>query len=635
MKNTILFYIFLHIFIASNAQDSTQIELNEVTVSANIQSTELRQAARNVSIITAKQIAASPVKTIDGILQYALNVDVRTRSPFGVQTDIGIRGGHFDQTLILIDGIKMNDPQTGHHSMNLPLPIQLIEKIEVLQGGASRVFGPSAFSGVINIITKKDADETLRVGVGTGQFGLRQVNAFVGSMLNKLQVQTSVDYLKSDGYGYNTSFDKKSIYGKMTLDLNKILLAFQAGGMANNFGASNFYHPKFNDQYEQIKSQFLITSLSFNPTEKWQINANYSLRKHNDMYDFNKYRYGNLDLINFHETLVSDAEMKSVLLSNFGKTSVGIEFRTEDILSNRLGNALQTKVEVAGFFGSFYDKSMLRKTTSAFFEHQWKYKKWAVVGGTAYAYTTLFGGKWFPGVDISYESSKNTNLYASVNRSTRFPTFTELYLNTATVKADPLLKPETAWNYEVGQKLFLKNFSSVISVFYRSSETAIDKVKRPENAVPTMENIGDLHTFGFEFSGKLVSDFLRKIHINSLNVNYAYINANKEEDQFQSFYTLNFLRHKLSTGVEIKILPRINATIWYTVKKRAGTYQWDAQTLPQTYKTIHLVDTRLSYTKRHFLFFVDANNVLNHFYFEHGFVQQPARWISIGISVGW
>jgi hypothetical protein len=129
-------YTFLLLFLVCNqviAQtDSTNIYLDQVTVTANISKSELIQTARNVTVISAKQIEQSPVKTIDGILQYALGVDVRSRSPFGVQSDVSIRGGNFEQTLVLIDGVKMNDPQTGHHNTNQAVMLNNLEKIEIL-----------------------------------------------------------------------------------------------------------------------------------------------------------------------------------------------------------------------------------------------------------------------------------------------------------------------------------------------------------------------------------------------------------------------------------------------------------------------------------------------------------------------
>ncbi|MDP5139184.1 MAG: TonB-dependent receptor plug domain-containing protein, partial [Spirosomaceae bacterium] len=230
--------------------DSTNILLNQVTVTANITKSDLIQTARNVSVISARQIEQSPVKTLDGILQYALGVDVRSRSPFGVQADVSIRGGNFEQTLVLIDGVKMNDPQTGHHSFNLPIPISQIAKIEVLQGGASRVFGPAAFSGVINIITKKAEETALNISLGLGERNLHLLGGAVNLKKDKLTSLVSAERISSNGYAYNTAFDRVQAFTKNTIELEKAEISLQAGFMTNKFGASNFYSPKFLDQYE-------------------------------------------------------------------------------------------------------------------------------------------------------------------------------------------------------------------------------------------------------------------------------------------------------------------------------------------------------------------------------------------------
>lgn len=618
------------------AQDSTQIQLQDVTVTANIQQTEIRKTARNVTVITAKDIEKSPVKTIDGILQYALNIDVRTRSPFGVQTDVSIRGGHYDQTLVLVDGVKMNDPQTGHHTFNLPFSVDMIEKIEILQGGASRVFGPSAFSGVINIITKKNLDNQLRLNIGGGQHGLYQLNAG-GSLNTKIQNTVfSVEKIASDGYAQNTAFDRKNAYLKSIFNLGKTsTFSVQGGWLSNKFGASNFYHPKFYKQYEEISSQFLIGQFVHNFSNKFQSNLTYSYRKHNDMYDFDNYRTTKPSSVNYHQTDVNDIEWKNRWINSWGISSFGLEWRKEAVISNRLGEKLVSPKEIEGVYGQFYTNAKTRNNSSAYFEHLKKYEKLTLVVGTMYNINSQFGNDWFPGADVSYTLNSKNSIYASANRSLRFPTFTEMYLNSSTVVADPNIKPEVAWTYEIGTKRFANFSNYTISVFLRNMGSAIDKIKRPEKAIPTMENINGLKSYGFEAAYQLkIADFLanHSYFLQKINLNYAYLWANKKEEGFQSFYTLNYLRHKLSAGTSFYLTQHLSFDIWYTFKKRMGQYQWDANTAPQNYKAVHLIDARLQYSKNNFRAFVDCNNLLNYEYFEHGFVEQPRRWISTGIS---
>jgi vitamin B12 transporter len=630
--NTILFYFFTNTLFA---QDTTTINLSEVTVTANFQATELRKTARNVMVISEQDIKNAPVKSLDGILQYALNVDVRSRVP-GVQADISIRGGNFDQTLILLDGVKMNDPQTGHHSLNLPVPIEMIERIEVLQGGASRVFGPSAFSGVINIITKKNQNSQLQAGLLGGAYGLYRLNAGISSVTAKQSSFITAENTHSDGYALNTAFNRRSLFAKSIIYVGKSTLSLEGGLFDNRFGASNFYHPKFYNQYEEVKSQMAVAQWQHNVSNNFLSNLTASWRRHYDMYDFDNYRNSNkIASINFHRTDVYDLSWIGKWINTLGITTLGAEWRSENIMSNRLGDKLALPVEIPDYIGNYYTFGKTRENGSFYIEHLKKWQTLSLTIGSLYNVNSQFGAAWFPGLDVSWAASQSQSIYASANRSLRFPTFTEMYLNGSTVKGDPNIKPENAWTYEIGTKRFTAFSQMTVAVFAKNSITAIDKVKRPDQAVPTMENINNLHTFGFEASYALrIAQIYRKDNfwLQRLSFNYAYIWADKKEEGFQSFYTLNYLRHKLSTGVAIRLAKNLNMDIYYTFKQRDGQYQWDATTLPQNYTAIHLVDTRLAWQQKNLRLFLDCTNVLNQNYYDYGFVQQPGRWLTGGIS---
>ena len=632
MKSNIWILLLCVNFFNAFSQDSTIHELKELTVSANIVGTEIRSTGRNITSIPKSIIEAAPVKTLDGILQYAQNVDVRSRSSFGVQADISIRGGHYDQTLILVDGVKVNDPQTGHHSLNIPLNISQIEKIEVMQGGASRVYGPNAFSGVINIITKKIDRQSAQIGIMGGQHGLFGGNISAQTIKKGLGVRINGDYGQSGGYIANTQYNKYSlglliskVYKNGSLDLN-------SGLFSNHFGASNFYHPKFSRQYEEVGSGLFSVNWNHNFSNKVSGSFIGSYRMHHDMYDFDKYRDTTLKaFLNFHQTKVADIEYKLRYLGKNSKSAVGWAYRNEDVLSNRLGDIITDKVKIKDYEGLFYDKSKSRSNLSMFIEHQRKLKNATISAGTLLNYNTNFGYAWYPGLDIAMPISGKYSVYASSNRSLRYPTFTELYLNNSTVKADPKLKPEKAWTHEIGLKYFGKNTSGTVSIFYKKMEDAIDKVKRPEISVPTMENIQNINMAGVDFSYKIKLASNSNQFLQNLTFNYAYLIADRKEENFQSFYTLNFLRHKASVGVDLLPLKNTTMAIWYTFKKREGTYQWDNTRAPEFYKPVHLIDLRLKHQfKKHSLFF-DINNLLNYKYYEFGFVQQPGIWASGGI----
>ncbi len=627
--------LFLCVTNIALAQDSTLIDLDAVTVTANITGAEIRKTARNVTVIDRRTIENAPVKTIDGILQYALNVDVRSRSAFGVQADVSIRGGNYDQTLILVDGVKMNDPQTGHHSLNLPLPVQMIEKIEVLQGGASRVFGPSAFSGVINIITKKPEKTQGNVHLAAGGHKLFNYGANASLHLKRLIATFAFDKMKSNGFAYNTAFDKTSGFGKVEGLLKNGSVDLQVGLMGNKFGASNFYSPKFYDQFEKVSASFIGLNWNQNFSNKFNSVLRLNHRRHYDLYDFNKYLQTNIASVNFHRTDVWDAEWKGRLITSLGQSAFGLEWRQETVLSNRLGETAKEPVAVPDYENVFYTRTKTRDNVSVFVEHQKKVGKFNFSGGTLLNLNSQFGTQWFPGIDVSYELGTQSSVYASVNRSLRFPTFTELYLTGATVVGDPNLKPEKAVSYEIGAKKATSVFNATLAVFYRQTEDAIDKVKRPDKPVPTMENINNINMFGIELSSKmLLEKYLGTKVVNQLSLNYAYLKADRQEEGFQSFYSLNYLRHKFSAGLNLVPVRNLSWDIWYTLKVREGNYQWDAQTPAVNYQPIHLTDTRLAYRLKKVMVFADVNNVFNQTYFEYGFVQQPGRWFSMGINAG-
>jgi vitamin B12 transporter len=158
--------------------------LDSITVAINRASSPFNEAMREVNVITQSEIEKAPLETINEMLEYSSGVDVRQRGGFDIQSDVSVRGGTFEQTLILLNGMKMNDPQTGHHNMNLPISYDLIEQVEVLQGGASRVYGPNAFAGAINFRTRRDGETMLGARMMGGQYGLFQA-AVYGALKGK------------------------------------------------------------------------------------------------------------------------------------------------------------------------------------------------------------------------------------------------------------------------------------------------------------------------------------------------------------------------------------------------------------------------------------------------------------------
>ena len=167
------------------------VNVDEVVVSANRTPSVYSQTSRVVSIISSKELKNLPVQTIQDVIEYALNADIRQRGSHGVQADVCLRGGSFDQTLILLNGVNISDPQTGHHNLDLPVNIENIERIEILQGPGSRVFGPNAFTGAINIITNNNKqNDNVNISLMGGEHNF--FSGFLSSSYNLNKVKNFV-----------------------------------------------------------------------------------------------------------------------------------------------------------------------------------------------------------------------------------------------------------------------------------------------------------------------------------------------------------------------------------------------------------------------------------------------------------
>ena len=218
--------------------DSTRnIRLTEVEVTAQKQQLHA-DLARVVTVMTKEEIATAPAATVAELLRFLSGVDIRQRGVNGVQSDVSMRGGSFDQMLVLLNGINVSDPQTGHYSLDIPVDISSIDRIEILQGPASRTLGPNAFSGAINIITGTSDTSSATLSYTGGDHGLTAPSASGTLALDKAKLFGAVSYNRSDGYTANTDYDILNAFGQVrvnttaTGDMN-----FQAGFQNKGYGA--------------------------------------------------------------------------------------------------------------------------------------------------------------------------------------------------------------------------------------------------------------------------------------------------------------------------------------------------------------------------------------------------------------
>ena len=302
------FYLRISLLFFSISVLSQSVDLDEVVVSESKIDIPFSKKYRSVEIIDSKSIVESGVNNVVDLLQQVSGVDLRRRGVPGTQADLYIRGGGFDQTLLLIDGMKMDDIQTGHHTLNLLLPIQLIERIEIIKGPASRIFGQNAFNGAINIVTKtlpKSDKKLFEVMVSNPTFGsFKQFGFLINSRLllkEKFNAQLTFSRSKSDGYRYNTDYSNDFFFFKSEIKTKKNPINITSGFTEKKFGANGFYaSPSAVDQYEETQASFVGISTVFG-SEKLLIRPKLYWRRGQDEYIYirnNPSVYRNLHITN-------------------------------------------------------------------------------------------------------------------------------------------------------------------------------------------------------------------------------------------------------------------------------------------------------------------------------------------------
>ena len=215
--NTVYSIITQSIVPAAAQSDSLPVsakifDIEEIRVFGQKSSVLFPQVARMVTVIQQEEIAAAPVQSLQDLLEYIAQVDIRQRGPNGVQADLSIRGGSFDQTLILLNGMVISDPQTGHFSLDIPVDLDAIQRIEILSGAAARVYGAGAFTGAINIVVKPGHENYVKGVLAAGQSGYNRLGFTASLKTGRVDNLLNIGHSGSSGYTDNTDFSIENIY---------------------------------------------------------------------------------------------------------------------------------------------------------------------------------------------------------------------------------------------------------------------------------------------------------------------------------------------------------------------------------------------------------------------------------------
>ncbi len=582
-------------------QDSNQ--LNTVVIQEN--RLQIKELTNSTILLKMELAPLQSHKSVADLLSNVNGVDMRQRGPAGIQSDVSIRGGSFDQTQILLNGLKMNDPQTGHHNMNLPLPEEAISEIIVAKNSAARKYGLNAYSGYVNILTQVPKNNMVYAGVMGGEYGLFATQLGAAWHVKNWAQHIAVKQSTSDGYTTNTDFKTKEIFYQSSIQSTKNQLDVFGGYAERAFGARGFYVPK-STEFETTKNAFIGIKDKFK-INNWHILTQAYWRNNGDQYIY--LRNNPAIYENQHYTNTMGLELHATHYNKLGQTGIGIDIRNESISSYNYSSGKRT--EQLGIRD--------RNIQGLFVEHAFNlfHKKLFITPGV---YVNLLNNNqldFFPGFDAQYKANSQITLFATLDNALRLPTYTDLYYKGPANIGNSALTPEKSINSEIGIQYKKQAVSIAVSYFNRYSNNTIDWAKMADSLKWQPLNVNHLQTDGMDAS---VAYYTKGI-LNKLSVDYTYIDMKLlQSENYKSYYALTNLKHQLIIKAAIKLPKSIMLTLSGRHIERVSLVDYQ------------LLDARLSWQYKGLFTYVDMSNILNKQYTEAGYVQMPGRWLSAGIQ---
>lgn len=606
------------------AQEPVNEELKEVVIFTDRLDLPVDKNSRDITIITAQEIQLIPARSINDILSHVSGVDVRQRGVNGAQADISIDGGTFDQIIVLINGHKMSDPQTGHNMMNVPIVLEAIERIEILRGPAASRYGVNGLAGVVNVVTKNGQNKELLFSAYIGSnfqsdssqkttynnFGVHVTDA---RQIDKWQHLAALSYDKSNGYRENSSYQNFKAFFNSTYEFNSSTrLILTTGYVYNKFDARDYYaFPRDAASTEQIETYMLGIKLPM------------SIKKGGILQPYVTYRYGYDDYIfvknnpsifrNQHHTHVIDGGIDYSFNNKLGKNAIGINTRHELINSTNLGERKRSN------WGVFIEN----------------YNRWSELDlrwGVFADYSTVYGFNVYPQIELGKWMGDKWRIYANAGLGQRLPTFTDLYYTSPNNIGNEELSPEKAFNSELGGQFKSKDLSISLGAFYRVGYDMIDWIRKDTSEAWQVYNFSRINTLGIKANVQYTYSW---DHFTlGLKSSYTYLspeilNTNDPDRvNYMSQYSINALKHHWVNNFSFKH-GGYNLVVTHRLMNR---YVSDVSIHPDLKSKYNILDVKIQKQTEFFNIGIQVQNALNTKYIEAGMVTMPGTWATLSMQ---
>jgi len=550
----------------------------------------LDEVDRSVTLIPVSN-ALAPGSWLTDLLKTSSSVDVRERGVDGTQADVSIRGGTFGQTLVLVNGHRVNDPQSGHHNLDLPLPLEAVSRVEVLRGSGSTLYGSDAVGGAVNVITAQPESPELRLSSGLGDFGWNRSSAAGAFRAGPWRQRIEVARDFSTGFREGRDYRNLAASAESFLDAPWGPAAVLVAYNDRPFGADGFYGAF--PSWEKTGTRLLAASQTLG-----EHRLRLSYRRHRDHYVL--YRDRPEVFQNFHTAGVWNGawSFRRALSSKVDFTA-GLEGLTESIESTNLGEHRRSRGSALVVFET---RPLPRLTLTAGLRQE-VYRRWRWVSS--------------PTVSAGWRLGRGFRTRGSIGHAFRAPSYTDLYYRDPANRGNPLLRPESAWSYEAGLDWWGPRQAAVSATWFeRRERDAIDFVRAPGAPFWEAQNFHRLNFHGAEL------EWRQRIGGAEAALSYTVLRASRRlTPGFVSRYAFNFPRSSLAASGRTSLGRHL------VLRTRLGAFNrsW--------HSTRGLWDFSIAGQGSRLRPFVQVTNLLNTYHEAFPGLAQPGRWIRGGVEL--
>lgn len=628
--------LFILISLTVQSQEDNQT-LDPVTVTGSIQPDNVSRTGRNIISFRGESFNQFPVQSIDELLRYLPGMEVQMRGPMGAQSDIVLRGGTFQQVLVLLDGVRVNDPNTGHFSSYIPIVPSEIERIEVLKGASSAIYGSEAVGGVVHVITKtfaarqqqKKSDWSAQVK--GGEYNL--LHAQLGGVYQHNETTVAGGWLSNNTSGRLQRGTRGYLHNNtVSLSLSRFIgskwqVSVRAGYDNRDFAAQNYYTSFLSDTAtEQVSTIWTQARVEYTHN-RHHISIDAGFKNVKDDYLFNKASIANANKSGMLQATIMDEYRHNQQTTIIG----GVQAINKTIRSNDRGNH---NVAQGGAF------LLLRQAIGDYF---------TVHPAIRLEYNERSGLEWIPQVNLSYKRNK-WQLRGSAGKTIRDADFTERFNNynkaiatNGSRMGDPDLSAERSFSYEAGADYFFsKNIRFSATFFQRHHRklidyiiTPYDEMPRKDNLIPgasyaLAKNISEVKTTGVEWDVHYNRQFSEKKSLFA-GLGLVWLESTSS-DNTPSFYVSSHARWLTNFFAEYRIHNLLISMNGIFKNRKAQEAPGINAELTREYVVLNI---RLGYYtwKKQLQLFIQADNIFDRQYSDLLGAPMPGRWLSGGFVI--